>query len=1056
MTAILIVLFLWGIISIFSYHFAVEKGIRKEPKELKNAEYIIILTAAAFIIRIVCACIYKGHASDMACFDGWSNMIYKDGFANFYASDAFTDYPPGYMYVLYVLGAIKDWLSPGDTVKYLILKMPAIICDIAAGLFIYKLAARKFTSAAAAVIAGLYMLNPATIVDSSLWGQVDSIYTLGLIALVYLSANKKMIPAYFVFAVCIFIKPQSLILTPIVIYGIIDTVFLPKFDKEAFLKNLLLGLCAIGVMVVMALPFGINHVVEQYTSTLASYPYMTINAFNLWGALGKNWVGVTTGATMFGYAMIVLTVAYTTYVFIKSKNPAKYYYIGALLTFMTYVLSTKMHERYAFAAMIMLLAAYIVHPKRESMYLYVAMTLMQFFNVAWILFIYSKDMNVYYKSPVVRIGSVVNILILIYMIYLAQKEYVGYSSVNETVKPQSVIPAQKNTKQRKKHRVEKSKVFARITAIDLVAMIVITAVYSVIAVHDLGNRYSPESGFSLGEAQSIQIDLGRDTSLSQLSFFNGSYELNDNNRKMTIQFRDSRGRSSSIEQKNGSVFHWQEVDVKDKTCRYITLSTTADKLTLLELGIKDADGNWVYPANASEFGGLFDEQEMVPERSNFRNSTYFDEIYHARTAYEFVHGLGVYEWTHPPLGKVFISLGIMLFGMNPFGWRIAGTVFGILMVPVIYIFGKKMFGKTWLAAAVCLLFTFDFMHFAQTRIATIDVYVTFFIMLMYLFMYLYYRTSFYDTKLSKTFVPLGLCGITMGLAIASKWTGIYASVGLAIIFFITLHRRYSEYRYAMKNPAGETNGISHRHIIDSFKPNALKTIGFCCIFFVVVPLLIYVASYIPYLHTEGAQGLKTIIDNQKSMLTYHGKTVLGSTHPYSSKWYEWIIMKRPIWYFSGTVSSNIKEGISAFGNPAVWWVGIPAFLGCIYFAAVKKSKAALFLIIGYLAEIVSWIPITRLTFIYHYFPSVPFITMMIVYCIYEIYNSVIAADNGNTAGEINAVISKRARTVIISTAVYVVIAIVLFAMFYPVLSGQPVNVDYVKNWLKWFDSWVLI
>ena len=76
--------------------------------------------------------------------------------------------------------------------------------------------------------------------------------------------------------------------------------------------------------------------------------------------------------------------------------------------------------------------------------------------------------------------------------------------------------------------------------------------------------------------------------------------------------------------------------------------------------------------------------------------------------------LSVYEWTHPPLGKVFIGLGILIFGMVPFGWRIVGTVFGIFMIPIIYIFAKRMLKKSWLALAVCLLFTFDFMHFAQT------------------------------------------------------------------------------------------------------------------------------------------------------------------------------------------------------------------------------------------------------------------------------------------------------------------------------------------------------
>ena len=66
------------------------------------------------------------------------------------------------------------------------------------------------------------------------------------------------------------------------------------------------------------------------------------------------------------------------------------------------------------------------------------------------------------------------------------------------------------------------------------------------------------------------------------------------------------------------------------------------------------------------------------------------------------------------------------------------------------------------------LFAFDFMHFAQTRIATIDVYITFFVLLMYYFMYQYMETSFYDTPLKKTWIPLGACGLCMGLGVASN------------------------------------------------------------------------------------------------------------------------------------------------------------------------------------------------------------------------------------------------------------------------------------------------
>lgn len=128
---------------------------------------------------------------------------------------------------------------------------------------------------------------------------------------------------------------------------------------------------------------------------------------------------------------------------------------------------------------------------------------------------------------------------------------------------------------------------------------------------------------------------------------------------------------------------------------------------------------------------LVDEQQVVPAYTTYENSTYFDEIYHARTAYEHILGLEPYENTHPTLGKLIISLGIRIFGMNPFGWRFMGALFGVLMLPVLYHLLKQLFGRTRLCTAGTLLFAFDFMHFTQTRIATIDTYAVFFLLLMY-------------------------------------------------------------------------------------------------------------------------------------------------------------------------------------------------------------------------------------------------------------------------------------------------------------------------------------
>lgn len=1095
-----------------------KENIDSLKKSENNAMYIIAVLAAGLIAHVIGALCYYGHKTDMACFVGWSDSLFNDGLGSFYTSEGFHDYPPGYVYVMYILGALKALFDPQGGALQLLIKMPAIIADLVSGYIVYRVASKKFGNDVSAVLTALVVLNPAYIMDSAIWGQVDSILALFCLLTVYFAAERKLIPAFFMFAIGILIKPQALFFAPIVILGIIDTVWLQGFTMEKFVKNLLGGLAAIAFMFISFLPFGVGEVIKQYTETMGQYEYMTVNAFNIYGAIGKNWEKLGTASTVFGYLMIAVVVAYSVYVFLKSKSPAKYYICSFILAFGMYMMAIKMHERYAFPGIIMLMFALIAVPTTKNFIMYGLFSLTQYFNMAWILFIYQDDINKYFRSPVVAAASVINILFSVFCIYTIQKETVHYKEPvkkNNTAKKGSAPVKKPQKLYRVVQSISTSKVFPKIVKADIIIIAAISVVYGVIALYNLGNTYAPQTETVISDG-AVTVDLGSEQDIEKTEFYLGARQLSED-RMLTFSYLDDNKNEVYREElTSGSVFAWTFCDV-GKTARYVEISTNiktteSDQLMLKEVCFLDGNGEQIEPVNTDATGvaNLFDERWMMAEGKSFMYGTYFDEIYHARTAYEFIHHLSVYEWTHPPLGKVFIGLGILIFGMVPFGWRIVGTIFGIFMIPIIYLFAKRMLKYTWLAAAVCLLFTFDFMHFAQTRIATIDVYVTFFIMLMYYFMYKYYRLSFYDTPLKKTLIPLGLSGIFFGLGVASKWTGLYAGAGLAVIFFYTLYERYNEYRIAMRNPRGTTNGISHKHITDSFKYNTIFTLGFCVVFFILIPICIYCLSYIPYLQTPSGHGLKTIIDNANSMFTYHSKTVADSTHPYSSHWFEWPIMYRPIWYFSNTVSDGIKQGISSFGNPAVWWIGIGAvaymtalaiviplkkraFYGvskfvygglyalvfaifCVIAAGVgsgneklerlfpcivlyssvfvgifflvlsyeefikqESNKIALFLVIAYFAELMPWMAVVRTTYIYHYFPCVPFTVLMIGYSIKTFYDN-----------------CRNKRAVIITTGVYVAAALILFAMFYPVLSGQPCEYSYAETWLKWFKSWVLL
>ena len=967
---------------ILAYGLSVVPSLHTQKELSKKMIYGVFLSG--MLLKVVLAAVSRGYESDFNCFSAWSDMVFRGGFSAFYRSDAFTDYPPGYMYILWVIGFLKSILPASEPLLRVLIKLPAILADLFSALLIFQLGGKKRP---AFFLAACYLLNPAVVLNSSLWGQVDSVLTLALFLSVVLLLQKN--PAsYLVFAIAVLLKPQALILTPVMLYGYYRYAVLEKDFK----KHTSFGISALLLLILLSLPFGFSEVLLQYQNTLSSYPYFSVNAFNLWAALGQNWVDLTPFGKLFGYLLIILITILSFFLLSRRKAKSNFFFVGGFLYFSVYLLSVKMHDRYAFPAILFFLGAYLVSGKRRFYRLYAAVSASQFFNAAYTLLFYQADPNKYYHTPAVLFASVLNLLLFVYLILTA-----FYPAA----------PIRKKTV-----ALQKSKKKPTFLRADWISMTVITLLYSAIALSNLGDRYAPQTGAVIAPENPAKITLSVPQKISSVHIFPGEKPSDKGNLQLTLS--GENGETKTVSAEDLSVFCWEDIAIdEDFLVQSIEISVLDKDVPIREIGIF-SDGNLL--AISSVPSELTDEQELTVPQRTYQNSTYFDEIYHARTAYEFIHKLPVYEWTHPPLGKFFISLGIRTFGMNPFGWRFAGVLFGILMIPVFYLFSKAILKKTWRCTLCTLWFAFDFMHYVQTRISTIDCFVTFFILLQTYLMYLYCTKSFYDMPFKKTLKPLFWCGIVTGLSIACKWQGVYATVGLGVLFFLAMHQRYAEYRQNPELP---------------FFRNFFRTAGACVGFFIVIPALIYALAYLPYL-AANHEGILGILKNQTDMFTYHSKTVVSSTHAYSSPWFSWPLMLRPIWYYSQSFADGTKGGISAFGNPAVWWLGIPAAVYCIYLAIWKKDKAAAFLLIAYAAQYAPWIAVERTTFIYHYFPSVPFVVLMI----------------GLSAKRLCI----KKRTLLFYTAA----VLLLFCAFYPVLTGIPVNPAYVRHFLKWLPGWVLI
>ncbi len=560
---------------------------------------------------------------------------------------------------------------------------------------------------------------------------------------------------------------------------------------------------------------------------------------------------------------------------------------------------------------------------------------------------------------------------------------------------------------------------------DTLPLLALVVVYAVTAFIGLGSTNTPQSFCKFEErGRYVVIELTEPTELSRVSYYCGighdvyRLQFSPNGENWHDQI--------SMEQKHGYVFKWKEAELaaNNPETRFVRI-TAGKTMQLGELALYDASGALI-PTNKliCDAGGklLFDEQDTVPDSYSYLTSSYFDEIYHARTAYEGLEGEPIYETTHPPLGKVIISIGISLFGLNPFGWRFSGTLFGVLMLPILYVFLKNLFGKTPIAFCGTAIFAFDFMHFVQTRIATIDTYGVFFTIAAYFFLY-----RFFTAEDGKWKLPLFLSGLSFGLGAASKWTVIYAGAGLALLWLLYWIFRGLE--------------LKRQDRFAEFKDELLPNIGWCLLFFVVVPCLVYYLSYFPYGKAAGMgwpemyfskDYAKLVLDNQSYMFNYHSDIV--AEHPYASRWYQWLFNIRPILYYLEYFTGGTKSAFGAFLNPVVCWTGLIAILLCIPLTVMNRSGRALFILVGYLAQLVPWMFVDRLTFAYHYFPCLIFLVLAIAMVLDAVW------DSGR----------KAAKPIVYS---FTGICIGLFAAFYPVLTGVRASQWYTDTFLQWFESW---
>ena len=314
-------------------------------KELQNLSPgklltgFIVLMAVAFIARVVIAPLIEGYQNDLSCFKGWTYQAANEPITSFYNDGGFFDYPPGSIYLFAVIGHIRNLLNINidSGAGLILLKMPAILADLATALLIFLFARKKVKETTALGLSILYLFNPCVFINSAVWGQIDSIAALLVFMVLIFIVDDKLIIAAALFAVAVMIKWQSGFLVLALFFAL-----LRKKDWKTWLFSALSGL---GTLVLIVLPFNIGKspfwLIERFTAASTGYSYATVNAFNIYSLFGGNWAKLDAyflGLTFSTWGMIfaVVILCYAVFLYLKSKEASRYYVVTLLFMAMVF------------------------------------------------------------------------------------------------------------------------------------------------------------------------------------------------------------------------------------------------------------------------------------------------------------------------------------------------------------------------------------------------------------------------------------------------------------------------------------------------------------------------------------------------------------------------------------------------------------------------------------------------------------------------------------------------------------------------------------------------
>lgn len=402
---------------------------------------------------------------------------------------------------------------------------------------------------------------------------------------------------------------------------------------------------------------------------------------------------------------------------------------------------------------------------------------------------------------------------------------------------------------------------------------------------------------------------------------------------------------------------------------------------------------------------------------SYPNQTIFDEVYFGKFAAAYFSHQYYFD-IHPPLGKLIIAAWAWLtnvdlvFNFDKIGeaansqlfftLRFLPALFGALFVLVFSWFAYLATKSKQIALIAGTLILLDNAFLVQSKITAIDIFLLFFEILTFCFFLLYQKEKSFSKK---WFSFLILTGISFGLTASIKWTGLAA---IGIIGVILLAKIFSVKMTEWLSP---TDRIIPKIVkLKEAVVGILIIIGigfsiYLIPFYIHFNLLNKSGSGNAFMSAPFQAELKNGRKNTPNPLSfwekftelnttmYSASAGLTATHPFGSTWKEWPFDNKPIyyWYQGPTIDNGEKIGkIYFLGNPAVWWLALGAMVLTLVSIISRKERQKItpfmyLLILAYFANLLPFMEVKRVAFLYHYLPSVMFAILLLSICLEKLW-----------------------------------------------------------------------